>query len=119
EVVVSRAAQEIVPGGSYPDPIKRYRIVRRRLAEMGRLNGLFDEEAKAAFNQQPPGIPPERYNVIRHIGRGGMSNVYEAIDKVTGRQVAIKQILSELSRDESYRARFKREAEILTNFRHP
>ena len=50
------------------------------------------------------------YQLLRKIGRGGMGTVYEALDGVTGRRVAVKLLSGELSGDEELAERFRREA---------
>jgi serine/threonine-protein kinase len=53
---------------------------------------------------------PERYRVERRIATGGMASVWAAHDEVLRRRVAIKVISPVLGEDETYRARFLREA---------
>jgi hypothetical protein len=57
-----------------------------------------------------------RYRVIRHLGRGGMGCVYEAVDNRLGRSVALKMALV---RAAHLRRAFEREARILANLNHP
>src|SRR5215831_4130022 len=53
---------------------------------------------------------PPRYRDVRLIARGGMGEVYRATDSELGRDVAIKVLSSRFADDESFRARFEREA---------
>jgi serine/threonine protein kinase len=55
----------------------------------------------------------DRYEMRRMIGKGGMANVYEAIDKQTGRIVAVKIFKRE---DVEMLRRFMREAELMTSW---
>ncbi len=52
----------------------------------------------------------DKYEVIQELGAGGMGAVFEAKNSLTGRRVAIKVILGELSADQALVARFQREA---------
>lgn len=60
-----------------------------------------------------------RYKVIKHIGQGGMADVFVAIDTILNREVAIKVLRGELSHDEISVLRFKREAHASTSLSHP
>lgn len=53
------------------------------------------------------------------IGRGGMGIVYRGWDQKLNRQVAMKLIFKQTSRDEQALNRFRREAEIGFNLNHP
>jgi Protein kinase domain len=53
---------------------------------------------------------PPRYRDVRLIARGGMGEIYRATDSELGRDVAIKVLSSRFADDESFRARFEREA---------
>jgi eukaryotic-like serine/threonine-protein kinase len=57
--------------------------------------------------------------VLSTIGRGGMGEVYRARDTRLGRDVAIKILPDEFSRDPDRLARFQREAEVLASLNHP
>ena len=59
-----------------------------------------------------------KYQLIRVIGEGGMGRVYEAIDPVIGRRVAIKTISLDVD-DGDTRARFFREAQSAGQLSHP
>jgi serine/threonine protein kinase len=52
------------------------------------------------------------YRIEARIGRGGMAEVFRAIDEHLGRQVALKVLAPELSRDEAFRQRFIRESRV-------
>ncbi len=60
-----------------------------------------------------------RYLIIKHIGKGGMADVYVAVDTVLNREVAIKILKGELSSDPVALERFKREAQASTRLSHP
>ena len=53
---------------------------------------------------------PDRYEVVRHLARGGMATVWEAEDKLLGRRVAVKVLAEHLAEDAAARERFQREA---------
>jgi serine/threonine protein kinase len=58
------------------------------------------------------------YELERLIGEGGIGHVYAAQDRVLGRQVAIKMLRPELSRDRNFVERFYVEAKSLANLNH-
>src|SRR5579862_3855219 len=60
-----------------------------------------------------------RFSIIRELGRGGMGVVFLAKDVALERPVAIKLLLPHLARDESFRARFLREARTAAQLMHP
>jgi serine/threonine protein kinase len=59
------------------------------------------------------------YEIIKKLGRGGMGEVYRALDRKLGRQVAVKALPPEFSSDPERLARFEREARILAALNHP
>src|SRR5215467_8234568 len=59
------------------------------------------------------------YEVLSLLGRGGMGEVYRARDTKLKREVAIKTLPEEFSRDPERLARFQREAEALAALNHP
>jgi eukaryotic-like serine/threonine-protein kinase len=70
-------------------------------------------------NPLAPGTRFGHYELIRQIGIGGMGEVYLAKDQELDRQVAIKILNEEFSRDESNLERFVREAKATSALNHP
>jgi eukaryotic-like serine/threonine-protein kinase len=60
-----------------------------------------------------------RYELVELIGRGGMSTVWKADDRLLDRTVAIKVLHEQLTRDEEYVERFRREARSVAQLSHP
>jgi serine/threonine-protein kinase len=60
-----------------------------------------------------------RYEVVRRLGEGGMSYVYEAKDLTRGETVAIKILSPKLSADKSSVQRLRREAGLAMRLEHP
>jgi hypothetical protein len=73
------------------------------------LDILQSQGASAAFSQ--------RYRVTRELGRGGMGQVFLAMDLRSGESVAIKTLLAEA--DAESLERLRREALALEQIRHP
>ena len=68
---------------------------------------------------QEPHVFSDRYEMVRHIARGGMAQVYLARDLLLDRPVALKVLFPELSVDNSFVERFRREAKAAANLSHP
>ncbi len=60
-----------------------------------------------------------RFKVLRHIGGGGMSEVYLAVQLSLGRQVALKVLKRDLGKRPDMAERFRREALLLSTVDHP
>ncbi|WP_419996632.1 protein kinase domain-containing protein [Streptomyces boninensis] len=60
-----------------------------------------------------------RYQLQSLLGEGGMASVHLAHDTVLDRQVAVKLLHTELGRDDSFRERFRREAQAVARLSHP
>ncbi|MFE3603785.1 protein kinase [Streptomyces sp. NPDC059096] len=59
-----------------------------------------------------------RYQLRDLLGEGGMASVYLAYDAALDRQVAIKTLHTELGREQSFRERFRREAQAVAKLSH-
>jgi hypothetical protein len=65
---------------------------------------------------QSPDVVAERYRCVGLLGRGAMSDVYRAVDEVTGTEVALKLVRSA---DPELARRLAQEARALEGFDHP
>ena len=63
------------------------------------------------------GVPGYRVEAL--IGRGGMGEVYRAVDERLGRPVALKVLTDSLAADERYRARLLEESRRAASLDHP
>src|SRR5271167_196109 len=66
-----------------------------------------------------PRIYSGRYELTHLIARGGMAQVYRAMDRQLERPVALKVLFPELSVDRAFVERFRREAQAAANLSHP
>ena len=79
---------------------------------------MFSDESKsdvATLLLGPDTILQSRYQVVRHLGKGGMGAVYEAIDLRLGHTVALKQTLTS---DPQMWKQFEREARLMAGLNH-
>jgi serine/threonine-protein kinase len=60
-----------------------------------------------------------RYRLVELLGRGGMGEVWRTYDTVTDRVVAIKLLPANLSEDEDFQRRFRREAHAAARLDSP
>src|ERR1039458_10115382 len=71
---------------------------------------------------QPVEVPrvfSDRYELTHLIARGGMAEVYAALDRLLDRVVALKVLFPELSVDRAFVERFRREAQNAAKLSHP
>ena len=60
-----------------------------------------------------------RYELDEVIGRGGMAEVYQAQNVRLDRIVAVKTLRDDLADDQTFQARFRREAQSAASLSHP
>src|SRR5437867_1763304 len=61
----------------------------------------------------------DRYELSEQIGSGGMAQVWLGKDRVLGRTVAVKTLLSQYAGDPHFIERFRREAQNAASLNHP
>src|SRR5262249_53428556 len=99
--------------------------IARRLAALGRSGkraSAFDVHATAVGMQAEDSPPPERigrFQIAERLGRGGMGEVYRAIDPASGATVAIKTIRADRERRGDMLRRFHKEARMLAEVNNP
>ncbi|WP_161500795.1 protein kinase domain-containing protein [Embleya scabrispora] len=60
-----------------------------------------------------------RYELLESVGHGGMGVVWRGVDRELGRTVAVKVLPVELTRQQEFRDRFRREARTVAGLSHP
>ncbi len=66
-----------------------------------------------------PKVLGQRYEIIEHVGSGGMADVYKARDRLLERVVAVKILHAQLASDEEFLQRFQQEAQGAARLSHP
>ncbi|MEX1270840.1 MAG: Stk1 family PASTA domain-containing Ser/Thr kinase, partial [Acidimicrobiia bacterium] len=61
----------------------------------------------------------DRYQLVAHLARGGMADVYQGYDRLLNRKVAVKILHAQLSGDDAFVKRFRKEAQAAANLTHP
>ena len=69
--------------------------------------------------QRPAGRQIGAYQLVALLGKGGMGEVYRAVDRTLGREVAIKILPEAFMSDPARLARLHREARLLASLNHP
>ncbi|MEX2659210.1 MAG: protein kinase [Acidimicrobiales bacterium] len=72
-----------------------------------------------AAGAAPDVVVGDRYRLVRLIARGGMAEVWEGVDEVLARPVAVKVLLPHLARDTAFVQRFRQEAVAAARLSHP
>ncbi len=60
-----------------------------------------------------------KYELQERLGRGGMAEVWKALDTQLGRLVAVKILHPDLQNDPNFLTRFEREAQVIASLHHP
>lgn len=82
----------------------------------------FEMAAGLLINAQPElreGERIGRYKIKELLGAGGMGEVYLAQDTELGRQIALKLLPAEFTRDNERLRRFQQEARVASSLNHP
>lgn len=58
------------------------------------------------------------FEIVKHLGKGGMGDVYQALQQPLGRKVALKVLFSNNADDEESRKRFEIEAKAVSRLEH-
>ncbi len=110
------------------------KIRNREQLKAGRgfdLNDESQDDAKATVLVPMPSLSKpssdlnpgvmfgKNYQIIELIGKGGMSAVYKAYDRMLKRHVAVKVLLYKRKLDKKARARFVQEGIALSKLDHP
>jgi tetratricopeptide (TPR) repeat protein len=77
------------------------------------------EAGGTAFSITPGQVLADRYEILAHLGSGGMGQVFAALDRLREEEIAIKVLLPHLLADPKARERFLDEARIASNLSHP
>jgi len=70
-------------------------------------------------DSKSPAVAPGPYRILGELGRGGMGQVYRAVDELRARPVAIKVLRPELANDAEALERLRLEALALAAIDHP
>ncbi|MGD8453406.1 MAG: serine/threonine-protein kinase [Phycisphaerae bacterium] len=117
------AADEAALLAAHPDLAEELREHLALLADLrpstGKIGALVMQGVlrRSADPQYAASLGP--YQIIAHMGGGGMGVVLRAYEPSLGRQVALKVLRPELAEDERAVARFQREAQAAAGLRHP
>jgi serine/threonine-protein kinase len=80
---------------------------------------LVPEGGTPTVSYNPPADGQARYQVLRPHAKGGLGEVFVALDGELQREVALKEIDGKHAHDPDSRGRFVREAEITGKLEHP
>ncbi len=99
-------------------------VLNRHLSVIERIHRTAQESngTSTALGAGLPTPPPDhigRYAILEVLGRGACGTVYHAYDPKFDRDVALKVLRPDLAADPQYGSRFRREARIAAQLRHP
>ena len=92
-----KAGRPSVTGSSGATPLDESPVPYQ--ASISQQDFPLRKAATGAPTFSPEARLASRFNVIRYIAKGGMGEVYEALDEITGKRMALKTILPAIARD--------------------
>ncbi|HWX39072.1 MAG TPA: tetratricopeptide repeat protein [Candidatus Sulfotelmatobacter sp.] len=101
-----------------PDPSFR-REVDSLIAACDAGDTHFLEQPEFQREDLEPGVLLGPYEILSHLGSGGMGEVYRARDTKLNREIALKLLPRDFMRDPGALVRFEREAHVLASLNHP
>lgn len=128
----ARAWSDALGGRNASDPAELLRSIPRAFAPDGKVSpvAVGSVPPESAFTEfqiqrivrgEARSLRVADYLLVDELGRGGMGHVYRARDLVLGHQVALKVLVDggDPAERQLVLERFKREARLLANLRHP
>jgi serine/threonine protein kinase/tetratricopeptide (TPR) repeat protein len=79
----------------------------------------FLEQPEGESEELEPGVMMGSYEILSHLGSGGMGEVYRARDAKLRREIALKLLPRDFMRNPGALIRFEREAQVLASLNHP
>jgi serine/threonine protein kinase/tetratricopeptide (TPR) repeat protein len=101
-----------------PDPSLR-REVESLIAACDAGDSHFLEQPDLEREDLEPGTMLGPYEILSHLGSGGMGEVYRARDTKLKREIALKLLPRDFARNPDALVRFEREARVLASLNHP
>ncbi|PCI37152.1 MAG: hypothetical protein COB53_07270 [Elusimicrobia bacterium] len=89
------------------------------LLGLGLISAVFLRRRGQTTTTQSKSEGIEGFDIIRKLGQGGMGEVWEAVDRVLQRRVAIKKLIPEIAAVPRERKRFLKEARTVAALKHP
>src|SRR3954452_10674729 len=93
--------------------------ITRTILRLSRVVSLRVPEVSRTLAFDPEGQELGSYRILRHLGAGGMGQVYLALDTRLGRHVALKFLSSDLIAQPEILGRLQMEAGAAPSLNHP
>ncbi len=120
--LVAEYSDRVAAGEEVRDGDLLERVPMEQRQNLGRCFRMIQSglaSAPSASRPLGPGTVMDGYRLVREIGRGGMSVVYEAIQEDLERRIALKVLRPGLALERRHVDRFRREALAIARLQHP